>query len=383
MAKTELARAVGVSDRMIRAYETSEKTPSDETLGRLARALAFPEAFFEREGTRIPTVESASFRSLARLTARDRDAALAMGAIGQELSEWLDENFKPPPVRVPDLSDLSSSESCGYWGDVSDDSDAYTLGQEGAEAVARALRVEWGLGSQPIRHATKLMESRGVHVFSLAERSDAVDAFSLWSGAGRPLIFLNTLKSAERSRYDCCHELGHLVMHRRWGAKDRNTKEVELEADRFASAFLMPKVDLLGRVPRNPTLDRLVSLKQRWGVSVVAVVRRLKQLGQLTDWQYRNLMIEASQRGWRKSEPRGMRRETSVLLGMVLESMRKEGRGHHDIAAALCIAPDELSQLMLGLAIVPLPGGGGANPSSSPTERRRGGPQLTLIEGDG
>lgn len=39
-----------------------------------------------------------------------------------------------------------------------------------------------------------------------------MDAFSFWSAEGRPFIFLSRVKTAERSRFDLAHEIGHLIL---------------------------------------------------------------------------------------------------------------------------------------------------------------------------
>src|SRR3546814_6955040 len=100
----------------------------------------------------------------------------------------------------------------------------------------------------------KLLESKGVHVFSLAEDTKNVDAFSCWRN-GQPFVFLNTFKSAERSRFDAAHELAHLVLHRHGGPQGR---EAETEANQFASAFLMPHADLVSTLPYVSSIDQIL-----------------------------------------------------------------------------------------------------------------------------
>src|SRR5262249_25369006 len=108
-----------------------------------------------------------------------------------------------------------------------------------------------------------LLESKGVRVFSLAQECREVDAFSLWRGE-LPFVFLNTMKSGERGRMDAAHELGHLALHRHGGPGGR---DAESEADRFASAFLMPEGSVLALGLRNPRVDQLIKLKKKWKVS--------------------------------------------------------------------------------------------------------------------
>lgn len=94
-----------------------------------------------------------------------------------------------------------------------------------------------GLGEAPIANMVHLLETKGVRVFSLVEDCHELDAFSTWLD-GTPFVFLNTRKSAERSRMDAAHELGHLVLHR---VGRPQGKEAEEEATRFGAAFLMPR----------------------------------------------------------------------------------------------------------------------------------------------
>src|SRR3546814_15647567 len=109
----------------------------------------------------------------------------------------------------------------------------------------------------------KLLESKGVHVFSLAEDTKNVDAFSCWRN-GQPFVFLNTFKSAERSRFDAAHELAHLVLHRHGGPQGR---EAETEANQFASALLMPHAALVSTIPSVIRLDQFLRAKHRCGLA--------------------------------------------------------------------------------------------------------------------
>ena len=56
--------------------------------------------------------------------------------------------------------------------------------------------------------------------------------------------FLNISKTAERCRFDAAHELAHLVMHRHgptFTEESSNENNIEKEANKFASSFLMPR----------------------------------------------------------------------------------------------------------------------------------------------
>jgi Zn-dependent peptidase ImmA (M78 family) len=211
-----------------------------------------------------------------------------------------------------------------------------------------------------------LLESRGVRVFSLAEECIEVDAFSFWRAGQTPYIFLNTMKTAEHSRMDAAHELGHLVLH--WGHDAPQGREAEHQANLFASAFLMPHGSVLAHVPKGANLTKLIEAKRRWKVSLGALVYRMHRLQMLTDWQYRSLFIEMGRRGYRTKEPNGIPRETSQVVAKVFKSLHDDGVTRTDIARMLHVPADELARVVFGLVMTSVEGAGQPD-ASVPAER--------------
>src|SRR6266702_1411803 len=93
MTKTELARKVGVEPRAISGFEAGEYLPSTDTIDRLASVLKYPRQFFLADDMDTPQTEGVSFRSMTRMTSKQRDAALAAGALAYLLSDWLEREF--------------------------------------------------------------------------------------------------------------------------------------------------------------------------------------------------------------------------------------------------------------------------------------------------
>jgi Zn-dependent peptidase ImmA (M78 family)/DNA-binding XRE family transcriptional regulator len=331
LTKTKLAAALGVELRSVSAYETGEFAPETDKLGRIAQVLRFPELFFFGDDLEEPAFDTASFRSLSKMTARQRDTALGSGATALLLNEWIESRFDLPEPDIPDLGRDSIPESA-------------------AEAVRRA----WGLGELPIKNMVHLLEAKGVRAYSLSIDAVEVDAFSMWR-QDRPFVFLNTSKSAEHGRFDAAHELGHLVLHRHAAPSGQ---EAEQNANAFASALLMPAASVRAHAPRFATIDLLMRLKNIWGVSVAAMTYRLHRLGLLSDWHYRKLYIQISSRGYRKAEPDGGPREVSQVLQKVFNALREEGVAKHDVAAALHVHPEDVDELVFGLALTALQGDG-------------------------
>lgn len=332
LTMTKLAKAIGVEPRSVSAYEKGEFGPDGDRLSVLASVLDFPEAFFYGDDLDEPTPDIASFRALSKMTSGQRDTALGAGAIALMLNAWIEARFELPSQDLPDLSR-----------------------EDDPETAARALRHQWALGELPIKNMVHLLESKGVRVFSLSVDATEVDAFSMWR-QHTPFVFLNTKKSAEHSRFDAAHELGHLVLHRHGSPQGR---EAEREANAFASAFLMPMASVLAYAPRMATIDHLIKLKKYWSVSLAALTYRLHSVGVLSDWHYQSLYIELSSRGYRKSEPDEGQRETSQILQKVFTALRDESISKGAVAGELCVSAAELDQLVFGLALTGLNGGGG------------------------
>jgi Zn-dependent peptidase ImmA (M78 family)/DNA-binding XRE family transcriptional regulator len=320
-----LAGMAGLTpDTLSRLENGKTTTPDDLTVTRLARALGFPVSYFYEAAPEVIDTGAVSFRSFSKMSARERDAAVSAGILGLELDAWVEERFTLPCSKLLDL---------GY--------------ETNPDVAATLLRQFWNLGERPIGNLLGLLEANGVRVFSLSENTASVNAFSFWRD-GKPFVFLNNFKTAESSIFDAAHELGHLVMHKHGDPKE--TRAAEREADRFASSFLMPENDIKARIPRRITIDIVLKAKTRWRVSAMAMAYRLNHLKLLSDWQYKSLCIELTKRGYRKSEPVGIERETSLIWKQILSQLWSERITKNDIANNLFLPLDELEGLIWNLA---------------------------------
>jgi Zn-dependent peptidase ImmA (M78 family) len=334
------ADKLGVSTKTVSRWEKGLAEPNDDAVEAISVVLGFPKAFFIGDDVEVPAADLVSFRSQTAMSAAVRDAALSAGAVGILVADWVEERFSLPEASVPDLHLLAP------------------------EDAARGLRAAWNLGEQPISNMIHLLESHGVRVFSLAENSVRVNAFSLWRDA-KPFIFLNTIKSAESSRFDAAHELGHLVLHQDGKTTGRKAED---QANQFASAFLMPRADVLAHVADVYSLDQLIRLKQRWKVSLAALNYRIHKVGITTDWRNRDLCIQIAREGYHKNEPASIERERSMVWEKLLKLLWSEKKTFRVIADDLALPETEVSALIYGVVT------SGITPSPSPA----GG--LTLVK---
>jgi Zn-dependent peptidase ImmA (M78 family) len=321
MTLSTLSRVSGVPLRTLSAYENAHHSPSWPTVVKLAAALDVRPEFLAADDVDLLQPDVVSFRKLSRTTAGRRDAALAAGRIAIEIADWIEARFRLP---APDLPTLEKHEP---------------------ETAAEIVRRRWGLGERPVANVVHLLEAHGVRVFSLADDCREVDAFSLIRD-DRPLVFLNTDRSAERQRFDAAHELGHLLLHA--GAARVHGRDREVEANRFAAAFLMPRRAVLAQGLREAMLDRVLAAKRHWTVSAMAMTHRLHELGLLSDWNYRTTCVALARDGYRSTEPGGVRPEVSQVAAKVLASLR-ERDGVGEFAGDLGVSVEELSRHLFRL----------------------------------
>lgn len=339
ITRTELARRAGVSAAVVGQYESGTTRPRASTVGQLALALAVPTEFLcdppaPDRATELPTPATSFFRSLRSTTLREREQAAATAGLVVQLSRCIETHVEIPAfVRPENVAELDASDP-----------------PEAAEVAARAVRDWWGLGEEPIAHVVRLIEQKGIVVARLAFESARVDAFS-WTGGDRPIVILGSDKNGyERSRFDAAHELGHILLH----AADPEPANAVLErqANRFASALLMPEEAVRESWPAGPRLQwpRLIQVKGQLGVSLAALLYRGKDLELLSETAHQQAMRYLTRTWGRRGEP-GRRRtpEQPGLLAATISLLADHGTSFDDLASeARLLAADDLTE-KLGL----------------------------------
>ncbi|UOO76535.1 XRE family transcriptional regulator [Neisseria sp. Dent CA1/247] len=326
ITQTALAELLGITPRQVRNYIKDGQIPD---VRELSRILNFPVSFFLKE-EELPELntQAVSFRAKSRVSRKLQKQAINHGLITFIFNDWLEREFELKTANLPDYSDKTPEEA------------------------ADELRLEWGLGNQPIGNMISLLESKGIRVFSLSVDTLDIDAFCTWHD-NKPFIFLNTQKSAERSRFDAAHELGHLLrdkysmQHYASGKVKENLDEprdmIEKEANAFASAFLMPKeaIQLYRNTPI--TIDNLMKIKKIFGVSLVALAYRMHKLGIISDWLYIHVLCpQFAKKRYRTTEPEPMKKELSSVLKQILTMLKEDGVSLEKVASSLDMPVEDI-----------------------------------------
>jgi Zn-dependent peptidase ImmA (M78 family)/DNA-binding XRE family transcriptional regulator len=310
MTKTELAELVDVSATAITQYETGASKPSPAVLSAIADALGQPVEFFGLDGAEYDDLDlqNANFRSLRTTRAMDRAQATARAYLVSLIVEQMKRFVRFPQLALPDHLRVS-------------DNDDRTI----IEKRAAQLRKAWDIPPGPIVNVVRLLESKGVIVTRCSIACKNVHAFSKVFHTG-PIVVLDSDKeNIDRLRFDAAHELGHLVMH---PDVDPGNRIHEIQANQFAAALLMPEADINSELPSRLDYMRFYRLKQRWRVSMQALIRRARDLGNLSDSTYRRAMMQLSQRGQRTTEslyPLQGEPERSIVLTRAMNLIEKQG----------------------------------------------------------
>ncbi len=317
--KKSLADMIGVSGTAITRYEDGADKPQLDKLEALAAKLSFPLDFFLRpEWPERPDL--VFWRSRAAETKSAREMAEQRMVWLCEIFAFLEAEVDFPRLQIPDLG-LPE--------------DFRVITPDLIEKAAEDLRNAWGLRNLPIQDATLALENAGIPVVQLEIPSDKQDGFCFRSKLlKRIFVGINVYQiTAARARYDIGHELGHAVLHRYITAEQSRdpmlAKLQEVQAHRFAGAFLFPKDAFMAEVP-VPSLDYFSNLKRRWGMSIAAMVYRAFNLGLIDEFERTQLYQNMTRRRWRGP----MREPFDSLTEMPLERPRMLRRGVEAIVGA-------------------------------------------------
>lgn len=255
--------AAPLSATAICRYENGQDVPGSDILLRLARALGVKfEYFFRPVNVQLTAVEH---RKRSSFPQKQR-AAIEYAAV-EELERYLAaEDLFGPGAFEPYREPAACRTAVG--------------GLDDAEEAARGLREEW-LGNDPIDDLCEVLEDRGIKVV-LVEAARGYDGFAGWArrdDEAVPIIGVrHDPEFGDRQRLSMAHELGHLVLRFEQGSDARFR---EAAAFRFGAAFLVPEAAARSEFP-NPvghlSLQVLYSLKHKWGMSMAAWARRLRDL---------------------------------------------------------------------------------------------------------
>ncbi len=316
-----------VTAQSIGKYERNEATPGSPILEELAKALNTTVEYLT--GGPPLRLENIDFRKSAIASKREESQV-------QALTITLLERY----LNVEESLGLKSVS----W-DAPREAPYPVDSMSDADRAARALRVHWGLGLDPIPSLVELVEERGIkiHVLPLSNIHGLTANARTESGHQFPVIVINSNDTGERQRFTVAHEVGHMAM------SVGKTMDEEKASHRFAGAFLLPAEVIwseIGKRRKSISWPELFALKQIFGVSVQAIVYRCKDLGIISHSLYRGLFEAMTRHGWRSPpypEPDPIEPETPTRFQrLCYRALAEEAISHQRCARYLGISETDL-----------------------------------------
>lgn len=275
-----------VSRQAVGQYEAGKIAPSAEVMSKIIAVTEQPPLFFTGDRKRKSDSYGTPFwRGLKRMNVPDRLRISRRLEWAHDIVLFIEQYLVLPETNLPDFE----------WDWEKDD-------EEAIENIAELVRDSWGLGRGPIFHLSQVLEANGFILIKEPVHCEDMDAVSRWQD-GRPYILCSADKDLlPRYNYDLAHELGHMVLHSGVDVTSETLAKIERQANRFAGAFLLPR-EMFAREVVATSVDYFLQLKQRWRVSVAAMVMRCRDLDILNKNQVSYLYRQMNARKIRKVEP--------------------------------------------------------------------------------
>ncbi|HBF0928729.1 TPA: ImmA/IrrE family metallo-endopeptidase [Clostridioides difficile] len=287
MTVFELAQKMNCERQLISMYENNKLKPEKNIIKQIAKELYFPVKFFlEKENDIIKG--SSYFRALLTTNKKYRKKQIQRIEFLAQIYFFLQDYIEFPKLDLP---------NCFY---------------KTPEEAALLLREAWGLGLKPVDNIIYEVEHHGIIVTGFPTSIDYIDTFSQMIDIEGKTMYLigysNNNTSTSRLHFDIAHELGHICLHE-WSEdvealEKQEFKDRESEANRFASAFLLPEETFKIDAKRTPLrIPDYTELKRKWKVSIQAMIRRSYYLGIISMDEYQSMIRTLQRKGIRKSEP--------------------------------------------------------------------------------
>ena len=292
----DFAKRIGVSQALISQIEKGIKPLTNDIVEKLKED--FGENFFSQRVS-APLLK-VYYRASASVAKKYTDLFEARLQIISNNIEELLEYVDIPENKIPqfDLEDFRND----------------------AESLANEIRHYFALGNKPIDDLVRLLEKNGVVIYFfdydfISNQNRNFDGVSFYV-KGVPVVLINSKIQNARKVFTLAHELGHLIMHNSATTFITPDRDIEKEANTFASEFLAPKAFLRGEFSRL-TLEKLFDLKAYWKISLGALLYKAKQTTLSADQYKRWIMKLASQR---KIEENDFEISSPILLKRMIET---------------------------------------------------------------
>jgi transcriptional regulator with XRE-family HTH domain len=276
VTQEDLGKSVGVSSEFISLLELGKRSPSLESLSRIARFLNKEVSYFILE-------KKETFTSLLQGEGLDAKTKRLM----RKFKKYCDEYLKLEEMtgRQSDLAPLYTNIT--------------------AEKMAEQERRRLDVGNGPLSDVFFLLEQNGLHIWRppVPEGVDISGMFVFLDYKQAAFALVNSQLPVSRQRLAAAHEYGHYLRDRYDGPVIDNP-DIFIEdyitlyhtrekyAQTFALNFLMPPkrlVEIIEKDIRSKSLNfmDILYIRRHFGASLLSLLQMLKKLEFISPSQFK------------------------------------------------------------------------------------------------
>jgi len=287
----KLPRSLAVSHTTIASYENAVTIPPIDVLASLANVYQRPINWFLDSRKALSEFRYRNLQS--RVALADQRQYAAQAGKWVEAYMALDKHLKRSRKKLWENADGVSPSKLAH--------------------IIRTKHLNLD-DSQTVQDTVAVLESFSAWAIEL-RASFGVDGAAASLGKNN-VIILNPDIANERARLNAAHELAFILF-----AHDSTelSTEVEKQAYAFASSLLLPDSQIKEAFDGRSFI-KLIQYKERFGVSIAAMIHRAKELGVINTTAFRWLRSEMTKRGWRINEPGYVWRDRAISFETMLES---------------------------------------------------------------
>jgi Zn-dependent peptidase ImmA (M78 family)/DNA-binding XRE family transcriptional regulator len=323
-----LAKRFPISHATIANYENGKSVPPMDVLAAMSELYDRPMNWFLERGKSLTGIRYRNLKS--RVKARE------LHRFEADVQRWVDA-YVALEQRLNRLA-AATGTTLNVQGKLDPDD------------LSREVRRKLGISEdEPIPSVVEVLEKLGVRILEQPTEL-RIDGLAARYG-DEYIVVLNPTVSNDRVRLNAAHELAHVLL----GDCDHGeaeTPDAERKAFEFASHFLLPN-NQLKRAFEGKSMVRLVQFKERFGISLAAMVYRADKLGFITKADAKWLWIEFARRGWKSNEPGNVRPDRATrfeqLIDEVLMSARMSLKEVADLAGVRPEAIRERLNFAMGI----------------------------------
>lgn len=290
-ASKALPKRLSVSHTTIASYEKGTTSPPIDVLAALADIYKRPLNWFLDKRELLSQIEYRNIQPRARLSDKRKFAAQA--------SKWA-EAYMGLAQRIKiERQKLNL--------------DASLLTKEPAELSQYIRQVLLNIDDdQPVANTVSVLESFSAWAIELTPTFRLDSAVAIHSG--NPFVILNPRVANERARLNTAFELAALI-YRDQSMTSAQFKQFTLG---FSSSFLIPDSQLQLAF-KGKSFLQLIQYKERFGVSLAAMIHRAEELKFINTTASRWLWSQMVKKGWKIKEPGYVWRDRAITFETELE----------------------------------------------------------------